>query len=95
MATSRMLTVFCYDIARDKVRRRVAALLEDVAVRVQESVFEARMTTRRAEDVAQRIGLLMDPGDQLRVYAVPAMAIRHCRVEGSGVPIEEQDFYLL
>ncbi|WP_439598194.1 CRISPR-associated endonuclease Cas2 [Falsiroseomonas sp.] len=95
MASGQMLTVFCYDIARDKVRRRVAALLEEVAVRVQESVFEARMTARRAEDVAQRIGLLMDPGDQLRVYAVPSAAIRHCRVEGAGAPIEEQDFYLL
>lgn len=95
MATGRMLTVFCYDITRDKVRRQVAAFLEDVAVRVQESVFEARMTARRAEDVSQRIGLLLDPGDHLRVYAVPAIALRHCRVEGSGAPIEEQDFYLL
>lgn len=95
MAGSPLLTVFCYDIARDKVRRQVAALLEDVAVRVQDSVFEARITPRRAEDVAQRIGLLLDPGDQLRVYAVPAPALRHCRVEGAGAPIEEQDFYLL
>lgn len=95
MATGRMLTVFCYDIGRDRVRRQVARLLEDVAVRVQESVFEARLTTRRATDVAQQIALLLDPGDQLRVYAVPADAIRHCRVQGAGAPIVEQDYYLL
>lgn len=95
MPTGRMLTVFCYDIARDRIRRQVARLLEEVAVRVQESVFEARLTTQRATDIAQRIALLLDPGDQLRVYAVPADAIRHCRVKGSGAPIVEQDYYLL
>jgi len=95
MAAAQMLTVFGYDIARDRVRRRVAKLLEEVAVRVQESVFEARMTRARASDVAERIALLIDPEDQLRVYAVPADAIRLCQVRGAGAPIEEQDFYLL
>jgi CRISPR-associated endonuclease Cas2 len=36
--------VFCYDVASDKVRRRLADILEDKGTRVQKSVFEVRAT---------------------------------------------------
>ena len=62
MAQDDMLTVFCYDVSADKKRRRVAKLLEDIANRVQFSVFETRMGRREAEAVSQRVAAELGPG---------------------------------
>ena len=40
MARGEMLTVFSYDVSKNKRRRKIARLLEDAATRVQYSVFE-------------------------------------------------------
>ncbi len=87
MATE-YLMVFCYDIARPRVRARVAALLEDEAVRVQKSVFEVFMTPHAARTLAARIQGELDPEDMLRVYAVGARGRMHCLAIG-GAPFPE------
>lgn len=89
MARGEMLTVFTYDISKDKTRRRAAKLLEDCASRVQYSVFECRMTRERAAAVAQRVAALLGPGDSLRVYAIGANGLSRSRVYGDGVPMEQ------
>jgi len=74
----------------------VAAVLEDHATRVQKSVFEARLSPRRADRVARAAAEHLEAGDSLRVYAVAADGRRHCAVHGQGVPMaEDQDFWLL
>lgn len=96
MSRTDMLMVFCYDIGRAAARRKVAAVLEDHATRVQKSVFEARMTPSRADRVARMAGAFLETGDSLRVYAVSADGRRHCAVHGQGAPLaEDQDFWLL
>lgn len=82
------LMVFCYDVARPRVRARVAALLEDKAVRVQKSVFEAFMTPRAARTLCARIQAELDPDDMLRVYAIGARGRAHCLSIG-GAPLPE------
>ncbi|MGR3271784.1 CRISPR-associated endonuclease Cas2 [Thalassococcus profundi] len=89
MARGEMLTVFAYDISKDKKRRKAAKILEAAASRVQFSVFECRMTRQRAAAVAQRVSALLDAGDSLRVYAVGADGLARSRVYGDGVPMEE------
>ncbi len=95
MARAEMLMVFSYDIADDRRRRRVSKILEDVMVRVQESVFESRLSASMTEALVRRLEPEMAPGDSLRVYAVGADGLPRCHQVG-GAPITgELDFWLM
>ncbi|MEQ8585020.1 MAG: CRISPR-associated endonuclease Cas2 [Thalassobaculaceae bacterium] len=95
MATGEMIAVFSYDVSEARRRRRVAAILEAEAVRVQQSVFEARMTRKQIDRLADAIGAELDRGDSLRVYTIAAHGERHCRAIGGAPLPEDQDFWLL
>lgn len=88
-----MLMVFVYDISGNRARRRVAAVLEDRAARVQKSVFEARMSRAQADKLASRAAAHLDLGDSLRVYAVGEAGLSRSRVWGNGAPIEPKAGY--
>jgi len=89
------LYVFAYDIVDDRIRRRVASLLEDQAVRVQGSVFEVRMSHDRARSLAERLAVELDRGDSLRVYCLRADDLDQSMAFGAPPLPEAQDFYLL
>jgi CRISPR-associated protein Cas2 len=90
-----MLTVYCYDIVRDRTRARVARMLEQEAVRVQDSVFEIRLTQAAADRLYRRISRLLDDGDKLRMYAIGAVALPRCRSDG-GAPIAgDGDYWIV
>jgi CRISPR-associated protein Cas2 len=89
-----MTMVFTYDIARARTRRRVAAMLEDEAVRVQKSVFEARMSEKAAKKLFRMISLHLDDGDSLRMYALSRTGLRRSLSYG-GAPIPEDGEYWL
>ena len=93
MAQDDMLTVFCYDVSADKKRRRVAKLLEDIANRVQFSVFETRMGRREAEAVSQRVAAELGPGDSLRVYVIGKNGERRTHVYGDATPLMKDQAY--
>jgi CRISPR-associated protein Cas2 len=67
--------VFCYDISSDRGRGKVAEMLEHELVRVQKSVFEGRMTAKRARYIADKIATQLHIGDSLRVYALTSEAL--------------------
>ena len=94
MTARSMTMVYCYDIENDRTRRRVAGILEDRAVRVQESVFEARLTERHADQLFELAKAEMDPGDSLRMYALSATGLARCRAQG-GAPIPQDGDYWL
>lgn len=90
-----MVMVFCYDVANDRRRRRVSAVLEEWGVRVQKSVFEARLTEPQARALLARAGKELGPRDSLRMYALSAHGLaRSAALGGAPVP-EQQDFWLL
>lgn len=95
MTRGEMLTVFCYDVSDNKIRRRVAAVLEDAATRVQYSVFETRMTKTRADIIAQRVASMLGEGDSLRVYSIGRNGERRSRVYGDGPSFESAEGYWL
>ena len=95
MAAREMLMVFACDITADSRRRRVAALIEDAATRVQHSVYEARMTHARAQALTARIRPELGPGDSLRVYAVTDDGLARSIAIGGAPLAEAQDFWLL
>lgn len=84
----------CYDIARDATRRRVAALLEGEMVRVQDSVFEARLTPVAARRLFEQATAMVDDGDRIRLYALTAPGLAQCAVHG-GPPLPEDEGYWL
>lgn len=69
-----MIYVVVYDISDDRLRLSVSRVLEGYGERVQESVFQCRLTPPRLERLTKRlVGLLGSPdrGD-IRVYRVCA-----------------------
>lgn len=93
MARGEMLTVFSYDISRDRIRRKAARLLAEAASRVQLSVFETRLPRHRCEALAQRVAALLEPGDSLRVYVIGADGEARSRVYGDALPFEPEAAY--
>lgn len=88
------LYVFCYDVSDNKRRRRIARRLEDAAVRVQRSVFEARMTSRTAKRLCRRLSADLGPGDSLKVYAIGARGLSETLSFGSALPALSGDYLL-
>lgn len=89
------LFVFCYDVATNKARRRIADILEDKGTRVQKSVFEVRTTLERAERLLARLALARDAGDSVRMYCLTEEGRARSQTSG-GAPIPERsEFWLL
>ena len=95
MSTAEMLTVFTYDIADDRRRRRIAGLLEDEMVRVQESVFEARLTHERTKSLIGRLEAMLASDDSLRVYAIAADGLPRCFQHGGAPLLDDKDYWLM
>ena len=95
MAKGEMLTVFSYDIADDRRRRKIAKLLEERMVRVQESVFEARLTKAATTRLVKRLEVHLTIDDSLRVYAVAADGLARCHQHGGAPMMGDEDYWLL
>ncbi|MEZ5792199.1 MAG: CRISPR-associated endonuclease Cas2 [Nitratireductor sp.] len=95
MSATRMLHVFTYDISNDKLRAKVSKQLESNAVRVQESVFEAQLTTTVANRIFDSLVRMVMPGDSIRMYALDRSVLEHCRVHGGAPVCESAGFHLL
>lgn len=87
--------VFCYDISRDRSRRRAAELLERSGTRVQESVFEVRATAGAARALLGELGRFRAPGDSVRMYCLTDVGRRHSASDGGAPIAEEAEFWLL
>jgi CRISPR-associated protein Cas2 len=90
-----MLMVYCYDIRRDRTRARVAAVLEDQAARVQDSVFEVRLSQSAADRLYQRILPLLEDGDMVRMYAIGAAGLPRCRSHGGAPIMDDADYWIV
>lgn len=95
MAESRMLMVYCYDVADDRRRAQAAEVLQRRAVRVQQSVFEAVLDEAEAEALLSAAARELAPEDSLRMYGVGAYGRRRSRALGGAPLHEDGDFYLL
>jgi CRISPR-associated protein Cas2 len=89
------LFVFCYDVARNYQRSKLADLLSEHCDRVQFSVFEGRMTAHAAQRLAARAALHLGLDDSLRVYCVPEAGRALSIIHGNGTLPEADDFVLL
>lgn len=88
MSQSSRLVVFAYDISADRVRTRVADLLDQHLTRVQGSVFEGWLTMANARSLANCISIELEPEDSLRVYCIGRGDLSKCMVFDS-LPLAE------
>lgn len=89
-----LLRVIVYDITDRRRRRKVAGALEEIAARVQESVFEARLSAAQLKRLRKRLlGMIADP-DSLRIYTIPDAALPRCHVECGPMIADGARFYL-
>ena len=95
MSDREMLMVFCYDISERRTRDRVARFLEDRAVRVQESVFQARLSKRTADSVFGQLSRMIDETDSLRMYGVSASGLERSRANDGAPVAEEGDYWIV
>ena len=89
--------VVTYDIADDRRREDVATLLSGYGPRVQLSVFECDMRTRReVSALRSKLRELINPvEDQVRLYPLNDSAARQVAVIGARVIEERQDFWIV
>lgn len=92
---SEQLFVFCYDIADNRVRRKMAEMLELHGTRVQESVFEVRTSLARAEKLMAGLGRLRLAGDNVRMYCIPEDGRKRSLAAGGAPVAEASEFWLL
>lgn len=85
-----------YDIASDRRRAEVAAVLADLGPRVQLSVFEVKLPGPRArEELLRRLIALIDEDeDQVRVYDMHSLDARRT-ILGNRVLEERQGFHIV
>jgi CRISPR-associated protein Cas2 len=89
--------VVTYDIADDNRREDVATLLSGYGPRVQLSVFECELRTRRDGAILQaKLRELIDPvEDQVRLYPLDEHAARQVLIVGARTIEERQDFWIV
>lgn len=92
-----MLYLVSYDIADDRRREDVATLLSGYGPRVQLSVFECDLRSRReAAELRRKLRELIDAvEDQVRLYPLDDRAVRDRVVLGARVIEERQDFWIV
>jgi len=92
-----MRYVIACDIADDRRREDVATLLSGYGPRVQLSVFECDLRTRREAGALQgKLRDLTDPvEDQVRLYPVSERSTRQVTVIGARTMEERQEFWMI
>ena len=92
-----MLYLITYDIADDRRRDDVATVLSGYGPRVQLSVFECELRSRReATALRAKLRNLIDPiEDQVRIYPLDERTARGVVVLGARVIEERQDFWIV
>jgi CRISPR-associated protein Cas2 len=92
MAKERFYLV-AYDVRDPRRLKRVAKAMEDFAVRVQFSVFEANLTEASLEKMRTRVMTVMHEEDSLRIYSFCDSCRKLVEVKGGPPPAEDPPYF--
>lgn len=97
MSAWERLYLIAYDVADDKARTNLAKFLEGYGVRIQFSLFEARLTPGELKEVLAEAGKRIDTRfDRFDVYPIRADDIPRIRSVGRKRPDSAtREFYLV
>ncbi|MBS1874700.1 MAG: CRISPR-associated endonuclease Cas2 [Acidobacteria bacterium] len=91
-----MQYVICYDIADDRRRYRVAALMMDFGTRVQESVFVAHLDDDLAERMRERLGRAIEADqDKVHVFEVCGACEKRQWTMGESRVVNDPEWYIV
>lgn len=93
---ARIRHVLSYDITNDKRRRKLVKLMEQMALRVQYSVFETNLSGKEVRLLVQQSLEFVRPseGDSLRIYRICKTCAEHFQQIGGREIDWEKDFVL-
>jgi CRISPR-associated protein Cas2 len=90
-----MITVVSYDVTDNRRRQSLAKLLERYGERVQKSVFEMVLEEKELAGLVRKIErLIKKEEDSVRIYRLPADAVRLSLWIGVRVEVTDRDYYL-
>ena len=91
-----MFVVVTYDVVDDRVRTRVAKIMEAFGRRVQKSVFECRLDDRNFLNMKRRVEKELDPEeDSVRYYFLCERCSGRVEVTGQGSVWEDEDLFIV
>ena len=80
--------LIAYDIAENRIRNRVAKLLEKLGRRLQYSVFYADITERECQGLRQELENLTEKAEKPLLLIAPLCAACYGRIWLQGEPME-------
>jgi CRISPR-associated protein Cas2 len=91
------LAVMVYDVADDKRRTKLHALLKQYGVAVQESAFEGRLTRTERDRLLERAQRILDEReDRFVIYSIANMQEEQICVVGKERPeIPDKTFFIV
>ncbi len=93
--------VVSYDISSNKLRAKIAKVLEGYGKRVQYSVFECHLTKAQYQQMHEKLVRLLMGGDEnengIRIYALCGKCEKNMRSIGAAIDFksEEDDVYII
>ena len=95
-----MVYVISYDIESDRIRNKLAKLLEGYGVRVQYSVFECRLTEKRFQSLYRKVFALTDGQEKssVRFYSLCGNCERKTVTIGrpmNQLSVLEEDIFII
>ena len=85
-----MIYVVAYDISSDRRRVKVADALRSRGYRIQESVFQVRLTAEDLDQVRSQLRALIDEvEDVVHIYPVCASCAGNAEVLGAAVALDD------
>jgi len=95
-----MFVLISYDIEDDKLRAKVATVLEGHGRRVQYSVFECHLTERQYDALKQRLVRLVEAAGKagtysIRFYRLCKACVARFEMLGEGDISRDEAFYIV
>jgi CRISPR-associated protein Cas2 len=91
-----VFVVVSYDVADDRIRNKVAKVMESFGDRVQYSVFECNMDVSELMRMVKKLQrLITSPGDSVRIYRICTSCKRQILIVGSGKVSEDPDLVVV
>lgn len=90
-----MRYLVCYDIAENKIRSRVAKILEKIGRRLQYSVFYVDITEKECQGLRQNLMEATEGGEKSLLLIVPLCASCYGRAWIQGTPLEKEESYIV
>ena len=91
-----MRVVVTYDVSEDRVRTKVAELMQGMLTRVQYSVFEGEVPEERLRTTIRlAAGQIDGETDSIRVYRLCASCLSKVDVHGRSIEVVPKDVRVL